>query len=92
VDYNTCISDFLGPEIANHPVVTGSKLTVQEREDLDSPFTVAELDQSLSDCNLKSAAGSDGFTNKLIKLCWKFGKVTIIKLCKLLFPEGNLNT
>jgi hypothetical protein len=68
VDYNTCIFDFLGLDIANHPVVTGSKLTVQEREELDSPLTVAELDQSLRDCNLKSAAGSDGLTNKLIKL------------------------
>jgi hypothetical protein len=90
VDYNTCISDFLGPEIANHPVVTGSKLTVQEKEELDSPLTISELDQSLRDCNPKSASGADGYTNKLIKLCWKYLRLPLLNYANCCFQKGIL--
>jgi hypothetical protein len=64
VDYSRCIEDFLGEEILSHPIVTNSKLTLQEKTDLDSPLTIGELDESLNNCNLKLAPGADGFSNK----------------------------
>jgi hypothetical protein len=69
IDYTRCIEEFLEQEILNNPVVTNSKLTVQEREDLDRPLILGDLDESSKNCNLKSAPGADRFSNKLITLC-----------------------
>jgi hypothetical protein len=72
IDFDNCITNFLGEAVVNHPVVQNSRLTVQEREALDLPLTVGELDESINNCNLRSAPGMDGYSNKLIKICWKY--------------------
>jgi hypothetical protein len=90
VDYNQCIEDFLGEEILNNPVITNSKLTVQEQADLDRPLTIEELDESLKHCNPKSAPGADGFSNKLIKLCWNFLRIPLFNYANYCFSKGIL--
>jgi hypothetical protein len=71
-DYSNCIDRFLGPDVAGHPIVTNSKLTESERLSLDSPLTIAELDDSLDKCNVRSAPGIDGFSNAFIKASGSF--------------------
>jgi hypothetical protein len=45
------IENFLGPAACSHPLVTGSKLTEAEREALDAPLRIEELDISLNKAN-----------------------------------------
>jgi hypothetical protein len=90
VDYERCIEDFLGDTILNNPVVQNSKITVQERKELESPLTLEELDESLLNCNLKSAPGADGFSNKLIKKCWKYLRIPLHNYANYCFVSGIL--
>jgi exonuclease III len=90
VDFEGCIERFLGDDITNHPLVQGSKLTRDERELLDSPLTLQELDNSLSECNLKSAPGMDGFSNRLIRECWKYLRMPLHKYALFCFDTGTL--
>jgi exonuclease III len=90
IDYNHCIQEFLGPEIVNNPVVQGSRITVQEREELDRPLSIQELDDSLKNCNLKSAAGADGFSNRLIKLCWHYLRIPLFNYANFCYDSGIL--
>jgi hypothetical protein len=90
INYDNCISDFLGNEIINHPVVQNSRLTVQEREMLDLPLTVAELDESINNCNLRSAAGADGYSNKLIKKCWHFFRLPLFNYANHCYSTGMM--
>ncbi len=59
------INDFLG-EVATHPDVLSSKLTDNERTDLERPLSLAELDSSAKKGKLNTAPGIDGMTNKSI--------------------------
>jgi hypothetical protein len=43
IDYETCIENFLGPEILNNPIVRNSRLTEDERVALDRPLTYRNL-------------------------------------------------
>ncbi len=71
-DYSNCIENFLGLDILNHPIVVNSKLTVDEKERLDSPLTIEELDLSMEKCNMRSAPGIDGMSNVFIKKYWQY--------------------
>jgi Reverse transcriptase (RNA-dependent DNA polymerase) len=89
-NYENCIQDFLGADIVNHPVVQNSILSEIESQDLERPISLEELDKSLHDCNLKSAPGTDGFSNKLIKHCWKFLRHPLLKYANHCFISGTL--
>jgi hypothetical protein len=88
INFDNCITDFLGQEICESPVVRNSKLTADEREALDRPLSIGELDESLNNCNLKSAAGSDGFSNRLIKLCWQHLRIPLFNYANFCFTTG----
>jgi len=64
------INDFLGPEIVALPQIRASKLTEEERVNLDSPLFIEELDKALKQVNLKSAPGIDGYSYRFIKKFW----------------------
>jgi hypothetical protein len=66
-DLEGAIEQFLGPEIANHPIVLNSKLTQEEKDSLESDFCIRELDEIERDLNVKSAGGLDGINNGSIK-------------------------
>jgi hypothetical protein len=55
------LEEFLG-DVKNNPELIGSKLTEQERVNLESPLTVDELDNAINQCNMQSAPGADGFS------------------------------
>jgi exonuclease III len=72
-----CIEDFLGPEILASPIVSNSRLSQSERDILDKPLTIDELDDSMDSCNLRSAPGVDGLSNAFIKKYWQFFRVPL---------------
>jgi Reverse transcriptase (RNA-dependent DNA polymerase) len=90
VDFSNCIGDFLGAEVLNHPVVRNSILSDGERADLDAPLTITELDNSLDGANMLSASGQDGYSNKLIKKCWKYLRYPLLKYSNFCFQTGIL--
>jgi hypothetical protein len=70
-NFDNCVEDFLG-DLVNHPVVRGSILTEDEREALEADVTVEELEEAVNTCNLNSAPGIDGISNRYIRKFWPF--------------------
>jgi hypothetical protein len=52
VDFTECIEKFLGPEICQNPEVLNSKLNQDERDNLDQPLRIGELDEAVKTLNL----------------------------------------
>ena len=67
LDNNRLVEDFLGKEICSLQIVVNSKITAGESLQLEAPLSLAELDKSINHCNIRSAAGLDGFSNRVIK-------------------------
>jgi hypothetical protein len=61
-----CISEFLG-DVSEHPSVINSKLTNEEKNNLDRELTINEFDMAVKDIKTKSSPGLDGVSNKFIK-------------------------
>jgi hypothetical protein len=89
-NFENCIENFLGPDIISNPIVAGSKLTLAERDSLDRPLTLLELDTSMQKSNKKSAAGQDGYSNKFIQKCWKFFRYPLLNYANFCFSTGTL--
>jgi hypothetical protein len=92
VSYTNCIEHFLGEELVNHPIVKNSKLTESEKLILDAPLTVAELDQSIDKCNVRSAPGIDGYSNMFIKHFWRYFRIHLHKYALCCYDKGLLTT
>jgi hypothetical protein len=90
VRYENCIEEFLGKDILSHPVVRNSKLTDEEKNKLDMPLTVEELDKSVDKCNIRSAPGIDGLSNAFIKKFWHFLRIPIHKYALCCYNKGAL--
>ncbi len=73
-DFTDCVSNFLGQEICAHPVVQNSKLNEDEKNLMDRPLEIAELDDSVLKLNLRSAPGIDGVSNRFIVKFWNFSE------------------
>jgi len=82
------IENFLGPDICNHPVVTGSKLTDAERTALDAPLRIEELDVALNKANIKSAPGCDGFSYRFIIRFWDIYRYALFECARESFETG----
>jgi hypothetical protein len=76
------IEDFLGADILNHPMVRGSILTGQEKANLDRELDITEFDKALTEANLKSAPGMDGFSYKFITEFWNIYRTPTVFVCK----------
>ena len=85
-----CIEEFLGTDILNSDIVKDSRLTENERNLLDLPLTIDELDKSIKGANMKSAPGTDGFSNQLIKRCWNFLRRPTLKYVNCCMAKGLL--
>jgi hypothetical protein len=84
------IESFLGEDVLNKTEVRNSKLTEEEKLDLDQPLTLEELTQSINNANLTSAPGSNGISNKFIKRYWDFFKNALLKYANYAFENGML--
>jgi hypothetical protein len=83
------IEDFLGPA-AEHPVVTNSKLSAQEKAELDTPYSINELDKSLEAANFKSAPGIDSYSNRFINEFWIIFREPLFKCFAQCLDEACL--
>jgi len=83
------ILQFLGP-VADHEIVTNSKLTEEEKNSLEGDITIEELTVSINNANLSSAPGADGIGNRFIKHFWEFFKNPMLKLCRKCHEEQRL--
>ncbi len=82
------IENFLGPAACSHPLVTGSKLTEAEREALDAPLRIEELDISLNKANAKSAPGVDGISYRYIIRFWHLYRKPLFECARESFELG----
>jgi hypothetical protein len=89
-DFTGCVEDFLGPDICRHPLVAGSKLSEDEKTDLESPLGIAELDESVRNLNLRSAPGIDGVSNKFIAKYWIFFREPLHRYATKCIANGRL--
>ena len=87
-----CVNNCLGPEIVNHPTVLGMKLSVEERNRLDSPITLSELDDAIKHANKRSAPGIDGVSNVMIRKIWDLVRVPLHKYAICCFRKGKLTS
>ena len=87
---NNCISEFLGNAAAN-PVVLEAKLNENEKNILEQPLRIEELDQSINNAKLKSAPGADGFSNEFIKKFWDIFRVPLFNLANSNYNDNNLH-
>ena len=83
------IENFLGAT-SEVETVADAKLTIDEREELESPITLQELEKSLSEANMASAPGTDGISNKFIKHFWHLFQKPLLDYSNHCFETGTL--
>ena len=83
------IHTFLG-EVSNIPEVQNSKLTDDEKIELDRPLTVDELNLSVKKANMSSSSGIDGIGNKFIAHFWDFFRNPLLKYALTCYDKGTL--
>jgi len=83
------IEEFLG-ESNNHPAVINSKLTLEEKNSLETPLTIEELDNSVKKSKSKSAPGADGISNAFIKNFWDIFRKPLFQLANYCFERNEL--
>jgi hypothetical protein len=89
-NFNNCIEDFLGPDICANPVVINSKINDQERNELENPLSINELDESVKKLNLRSAPGIDGVSNRFISKFWIFLREPLHRYATTCIAKGEL--
>ncbi len=83
------IEEFLG-DTANHPEVLKSKLNENEKNFLDRPLGIDELDFSVKKVKKNSAPGGDGTSNRFILKNWNLLRVPLFKYATTCFEKGTL--
>jgi len=85
-----CIEKFL-EEVNTIEEVNNTKLTVQERQNLEQDLTLDELDKAVRKVKVKSAPGADGYSNKFIKHHWDTFRVPLFRLANFFYAENRLS-
>ncbi len=83
------INNFLG-DTATHPQVLESKLSDEERENLEQELTIAEFDKAVEGAKNNTAPGIDSISNKFIKTFWPFFRKPLFEYTKTCYVKGNL--
>ena len=86
-----CVEKCLGPDICNHPTVLGMKLNLEEKNKLDQPISLLELDNAMKSSNKKSAPGIDGASNVMISKIWDLVRVPLHKYAACCFSNAAKN-
>ena len=63
-------------------------LTENERQILDAPLNILELDKSMNDANFNSAPGMNGISNKFIKNNWELFRLPLFRCALHIFETG----
>jgi len=72
-------------------VVLEAKLNENEKNILEQPLRIEELDRSINNAKLKSAPGADGFSNEFIKKFWDIFRVPLFNLANSNYNDNNLH-
>jgi exonuclease III len=83
------INNFLGDTV-NHPEVLGSKLSENEREELEQDLTILEFDKAVESAKNNTAPGIDSISNKFIKTFWPFFRKPLFDYTKHCYNKGTL--
>ena len=87
----TCsVVEFMG-EYANHPLVNQHKLSLEQKNLLDRPITLEELDLSLKSSNINSSPGYDNVSIKLLNEFWPFLRLPYLKALNFMIDQGKLS-
>ena len=71
-------------------MVRNAKLSDREKNALDNPLTLIELDQSINDANMNSAPGINGISNKFIKKYWELFRYPLYNCANHMFEIGTM--
>ncbi|KAK7255667.1 hypothetical protein RIF29_29084 [Crotalaria pallida] len=86
-------SDWVDQKMLNRPKLNGVRFKSISREsaaNLIAPFTMEELEQTLSECNGNKAPGPDGFNYNFFKSCWGVLKDEVWYMVSEFFLTGKL--
>jgi exonuclease III len=86
---NTPIADFPG-DVANHPSVLGSKLSNDERDDLERDLTLFEFDKAVETAKNNTAPGIDSISNRFIKVFWIYFRKPLFDCTNCCYNKGIL--
>ena len=89
-DFKGCIEKFLGPDICEHKIVKESKLSNSERDSLEKPLDISELDKAVKEANRKSAPGVDGLSMAFISKFWNLLRTPLFRYAICCFKKGVL--
>ncbi len=70
--------------------VLNSKLSNDEKESLERPLSIDELDASINKAKLNLAPGIDGISNRFIKEFWDYLRVPFYRYAMCCFEKGTL--
>jgi hypothetical protein len=83
------INQFLG-EVADNPDVLASKLSYEEREELEQNISIDEFDRAIEKAKLNTSPGIDSISNRFIKTFWHIFRVPLFNYAKCCFDKGIL--
>jgi hypothetical protein len=83
------INNFLGDTVT-HPEVVGSKLTDNERDELEQELSIIEFDKAVECAKNNTAPGIDSISNKFIKTFWPFFRKPLFDYTNHCYNKGTL--
>jgi hypothetical protein len=83
------IEGFLG-DVAEHPEVLASKLSWDEREELEKDLNIAEFDVAIEKAKINTSPGIDSISNRFIKKFWNIFRVPLFDYAKCCYASGIL--
>jgi len=89
-DENLSIEDFLGKEVLQNIIVQESKLSAAEKDLLERPFEITELDAALKDAKITTAGGIDGIGNNILKKFWQYMRIPLFRCAEESLAEAEL--
>ncbi len=88
---NQSIPDFLG-EVAENPDVLASKLSNDERIELERPLPILEFDKAVSKAKSNTSPGIDSISNRFIKHFWYAFRNPLFDYANACYINGMLTT
>jgi hypothetical protein len=85
------ISNFL-QNVVDNPNVIASKISNDEREELDSPLSIQEFDKALEKAKCNTSPGIDSISNRFIKHFWYLFRKPLFDYVNTCYTNGMLTT
>ncbi len=86
---NRSIQDFLG-EVAENPNVLASKISDDERNELEEPLSIAEFDTAVDKAKCNTSPGIDSISNRFIKHFWYVFRKPLFDYANACYTNGML--